>query len=60
MEQVFAPLVPMLIGAGVFRVSGEVIAAVVRNRFVRGLLILGAFALWGTWHVNYMLTALSR
>lgn len=44
----------MFIGAGVFRVGGEVIAATVSNRFVRSVLLLGAFAVWGTWHLNYM------
>ena len=44
----------MFIGAGLFRVGGEVIAATVSNRFVRGVLLLGAFAVWGTWHLNYM------
>lgn len=60
MEAILAPLVPMFIGAGIFRVSGEVIAATVSNRFFRGILLLGAFAIWGTWHYNYIMTALVK
>lgn len=60
MEQVLAPLVPMFIGAGIFRVVGEVIAATVSDRFFRGVMLLGAFAIWGTWHFNYIMTALVK
>lgn len=60
MEAIFAPLVPMFIGAGILRVVGEVIAATVSNRFFRGIMLLGAFAIWGTWHFNYVMIALVK
>lgn len=60
MQQLIGLVTPMLAGVGIFRMSAGVIDRTVSDRLLRVALLLFAFAVWGTWHLNYVASALIK
>jgi hypothetical protein len=60
MDALLNNVAPMLVAFGVIRIGGEAIAASVRNRLIRAILLLAAFAIWTVWQCNYMIATLAR